>query len=169
MHLTYVALHELTWCMVVWCTQNAPRRQQFHVAPAMPALYVHHFRGYRETRHKNKKQNKKTSHSYRITCERNESARERRKALYKSDQQQQQQQRDTVVTILTAGQVTVTEHEAGATLAQSRGSVAKGVGVVTGALSGTFRSDFSGVGFWGQIRRMKPVSLVERPQQGQNT
>ena len=24
--------------MVVWCTQKAPRRQQFHVAPAMPAL-----------------------------------------------------------------------------------------------------------------------------------
>ena len=21
-HLTYVALHEATWCMVVWCTQN---------------------------------------------------------------------------------------------------------------------------------------------------
>ena len=36
--LTYLALHEVTWCMVVWCTQNAPRRQQFHVAPAMPAL-----------------------------------------------------------------------------------------------------------------------------------
>ena len=38
MHITYVALHEVTWYMVVWCTQNAPRRQQFHVAPAMPAL-----------------------------------------------------------------------------------------------------------------------------------
>ena len=25
-------------CMVVWRTQNAPRRQQFHVAPAMSAL-----------------------------------------------------------------------------------------------------------------------------------
>ena len=25
-------------CMVVWCTQNAPRWQQFLVAPAMPAL-----------------------------------------------------------------------------------------------------------------------------------
>ena len=23
------------WCMVVWCTQNAPRRQQFHVALTM--------------------------------------------------------------------------------------------------------------------------------------
>ncbi len=28
-HLTYVALHEVTRCMVVWCTQNAPRWQQF--------------------------------------------------------------------------------------------------------------------------------------------
>ena len=37
-YLTYVALHEVTWCMVVWCTQNAPRWQQFHVVPAMPAL-----------------------------------------------------------------------------------------------------------------------------------
>ena len=35
---TYVALHEVTRCMVVWHTQNAPRRLQFHVAPAMPAL-----------------------------------------------------------------------------------------------------------------------------------
>ena len=24
-HLTYVALHEVTWCMVVWCTQNLHR------------------------------------------------------------------------------------------------------------------------------------------------
>ena len=40
MHLTYVVLHEVTstGCMVVWCTQNAPRRQQFPVAPAIPAL-----------------------------------------------------------------------------------------------------------------------------------
>ena len=37
MHLMYVALHEVTWCMVVCYTQNTPRRQQFHVAPAMPA------------------------------------------------------------------------------------------------------------------------------------
>ena len=35
---TYVALHEVTWRMVVWCTQNALRWQQFLVAPAMPAL-----------------------------------------------------------------------------------------------------------------------------------
>ena len=31
-------------CMVY--TELAPRRQQFHVAPAMPALEVHHFGGY---------------------------------------------------------------------------------------------------------------------------
>ena len=28
-------MHEVTWCMVVWGTQNMPRRQQFHVAPAI--------------------------------------------------------------------------------------------------------------------------------------
>ena len=48
----YVALHEVAWCMVVWCTQNSTRRQQFHVAPAMSALYVHHFDGYSKTRYK---------------------------------------------------------------------------------------------------------------------
>ena len=37
--------------MVVWCTQNAPRWQQFLVAPAMPVL-VHHFSAYSETRYK---------------------------------------------------------------------------------------------------------------------
>ena len=29
------AWSDVTWCMVVWCTRNAPRWQQFHVAPAM--------------------------------------------------------------------------------------------------------------------------------------
>ena len=33
----YVALHEVTWCMVV-STGLAPRWLQFHVALAMPAL-----------------------------------------------------------------------------------------------------------------------------------
>ena len=37
-HLTYVALYEVSWCMVVWGTKNAPRWQQFHVAPTTPAL-----------------------------------------------------------------------------------------------------------------------------------
>ena len=32
---TYVALHEVTWCMVVWCARNAPRWQQFHMASCM--------------------------------------------------------------------------------------------------------------------------------------
>ena len=64
--------------MVLWRSQNAPRQQQFHVAPvdiqkrAVEKLYNQSCR--------------------RITCERSESARERRIALYihKSDQQQQQ-------------------------------------------------------------------------------
>ena len=34
-------------------TELAPRRQQFHVAPAMPALKVHHFGGYSKNAHKN--------------------------------------------------------------------------------------------------------------------
>ena len=39
MHLRYtVALHEVTWCMIASCTQNMPRRKQFHVALAMSAL-----------------------------------------------------------------------------------------------------------------------------------
>ena len=78
MHLTYVALHEVTWCMAVWCTQKPPRWQQFQ------ALSVHQFEGYSKTRYK-----KLFTHGE-ITCERSESARERRIALYKSDQQQLQ-------------------------------------------------------------------------------
>ena len=38
--------------MVVWCTQNAPKWQQFHVAPAIPALKVHHFDGFKKKREK---------------------------------------------------------------------------------------------------------------------
>ena len=37
--------------MVVWCTQNMLKWQQFLVAPAMPALRVHHFGGYSKTRY----------------------------------------------------------------------------------------------------------------------
>ena len=50
--MTYVALHEVTCCMFTWRAQNALTRQQFHVAPGMPALYVHHFGGWSETRYK---------------------------------------------------------------------------------------------------------------------
>ena len=40
--LTYIytisnKMTAVNWCMVVWCTQNAPRWQQIHVALAMPA------------------------------------------------------------------------------------------------------------------------------------
>ena len=38
--------------MVVWCTHIAPIRQQFHVAPAIPALSAHYFGGYSKTRYK---------------------------------------------------------------------------------------------------------------------
>ena len=38
MYLTRVALCEVIRGTFAWCTQNAPRWQQFHVAPAMPAL-----------------------------------------------------------------------------------------------------------------------------------
>ena len=62
-HPTYVALHEMTWCMVVWCTQNAPRWQQFHVAPAMSALLTTPLQCiFKNTLWK-------ASHSYRITCQ----------------------------------------------------------------------------------------------------
>ena len=36
-------------CMVY--AELAPRGQQFHVTPTMPALEVHHFSGYSETRY----------------------------------------------------------------------------------------------------------------------
>ena len=42
MYPRYVALHEVTWCMLVWCTQNTPRWQQFYMAPAMPACACVH-------------------------------------------------------------------------------------------------------------------------------
>ena len=81
-HLTYVALHEVTRCMVVWCTQNAPRltlsgsRFLWH-QPCQRCKYT--------TSVDIQKRAIKTIHSCRITCERRESARERRIALYKSD------------------------------------------------------------------------------------
>ena len=31
-HMWLWPLHEVTWCMVVWCTQNLLRQQHFHVA-----------------------------------------------------------------------------------------------------------------------------------------
>ena len=37
--------------MVVWCAQNPPRRQQFHVAPGMPVDII--LKKKKETRSKN--------------------------------------------------------------------------------------------------------------------
>ena len=39
-------------------TGLAPRRLQFHVAPAMPALSVHHFGGYSKKKKEKKKEKK---------------------------------------------------------------------------------------------------------------
>ena len=92
MHLTYVALHEVTWCMIVWCTSNVRRWQQFHVAPASTCQRCKHTTSVDIQKcaiKKEKRKEKKASHSCRITCERSESARVRRIVLYKSDQQQQ--------------------------------------------------------------------------------
>ena len=69
--------------MVVWCTQNVPRQQQFHVAPAMSALKYLTSLDIQKTHFK-----KLATHveSYASTV----SIQERRIALYKSNQQQQQ-------------------------------------------------------------------------------
>ena len=83
MHMTYVALHEVTWCMVVWCTQNLRRDGSSFMwhQPCQCCKYT--------TSVDIQKRAIKTSHSCRITCERSVSARERRIALYKIGQQQQ--------------------------------------------------------------------------------
>ena len=48
--------------MVVWCTQNAPRQQQFHVPPAMSLE--------KKGEEKKEKNNNPVSysHSFKITC-----------------------------------------------------------------------------------------------------
>ena len=71
-----MALHEVTWCMVIWCTQNAPGQQQFHVTPALPEYTT-------------SVDIQKSQSFLRITRERSEAAQEWSLALYKSDQQQQ--------------------------------------------------------------------------------
>ena len=88
MHHTYVALHEVTWCMVEWCTQNL-RRDGSSFTWHQPCQRCNYTTSVdiQKTRYKKTKQKQtKTSHS----CERSESARKRRIALYKSDEQQQQ-------------------------------------------------------------------------------
>ena len=43
-------------------TELAPRWLQFHVAPAMPVLYVHHFGGYLKKKKKKKRYKKLVTH-----------------------------------------------------------------------------------------------------------
>ena len=81
-HKHIYTLHEVTQCMVVWCTQNPPRWQQFHVAPAMPVPTAV------DIQKRIIKKKEAASHSRRITCKHSESAQDWRIALYKSDQQQ---------------------------------------------------------------------------------
>ena len=76
MHLTYVALHKVTWCMVHrTCAETASvSRGTSHVSVvSTPLWWIFKNALY------------KASHSCKITCERSESARERRIALYKSN------------------------------------------------------------------------------------
>ena len=78
------ALNEVTRCTVVWCTQNLRRdgssfmwHQPCQRCKYTTSVYIQ------------KRAVKKASHSCRITCERSESARERRIALFKSDRNHQ--------------------------------------------------------------------------------
>ena len=90
MHLMSVALHEMTWCMAVWCTQNLHldgNSFMWH-QPCQRCKYTTLVDI--QKRAKKKKKKKNAIHSCRITCERSGSARERRIALHKSDQQQWQ-------------------------------------------------------------------------------
>ena len=63
MHVTYLALHEVTCCMAVWCVQNAPRLQQFYVALAMPAKYTTSVDSQKRAKKKKKKKKKLFIHA----------------------------------------------------------------------------------------------------------
>ena len=87
-----MALHEVTWCMVVWCTQNLRRGRSSFMwhQPCQRCKYTasvdiqkHAIKSY--------------SHSRRIKCERIESARERKIALYRSSHHNHLHQRTPVV------------------------------------------------------------------------
>ena len=72
-----MALHEVTWCMVAWCTQNFRRDGSSFVwhQPCQRCKYT--------TSVDIQNALLKAIHSCRITCERSESARQWRIALYK--------------------------------------------------------------------------------------
>ena len=80
----HVALHEVTWCMVVWSLYGVHRTRwdgssfMWH----QPCQRCKHTTSVDIQ----KRAIKLVMHSCRITCERSKSARERRIALYKSDQ-----------------------------------------------------------------------------------
>ena len=77
-----MALREVTWRMVAWCTQNAPRLQQFHVAPhpCQRCKYAASV-DIQKPRYEN-------LFTHVVLDAGAVSARERRIALYQSDQQQ---------------------------------------------------------------------------------
>ena len=77
MHLSYVALHEVTWCMVVWCTQYARKGSSFMWHQLCQRCK------YTISVDIEKGGTRNAIHSCRITCQRSASARERKIALYK--------------------------------------------------------------------------------------
>ena len=81
-HLTYVALHDAKWSMVVWCTQNLRRDGSSFMwhQPCQRCKYTTSVDS-QKTRYK------KASHSCRITSERSESALESGEKHYISDHQ----------------------------------------------------------------------------------
>ena len=83
-HFVFSAWHEVAWYMVVWCTQNAPTRQQFHDTSHVSAVL-------KSSADIQKRAIKSRSFMY----NHRESARKRRTVLYKSDQQQQQQHQES--------------------------------------------------------------------------
>ena len=80
-HLTYVALHEVTWCMVVWCTQNLHR-------DSCSFMWHQPCKRCKNTTSVDiQKTHYKASHSCRTTRKRSESAQESREWRYISDHQ----------------------------------------------------------------------------------
>ena len=79
----YVALHEVTWCMVVWCTQNLRRDGcsfMWH-QPCQRCKYT------TSVDIQKRAIKKKASHSCSTICERSESAQESGEQRYISDHQ----------------------------------------------------------------------------------
>ena len=109
MNPTY-ARNDVTWCMVVWCTQNAPRRQQFHVAPAMRQP-IQRCKYITSVDIQNALWKAAVIQNH-MQQECNESARELRIALYKCDQQQQHRSASRQINE-TAGDCGCGEDEAG--------------------------------------------------------